>query len=79
MRFVAEGGAVVMELTPVVVKDIAAMMEKYPDLPMELADATLVWPAAKARIGEVVTSDETDFGIDCLPVGGRLIKLLNRA
>ncbi len=79
MRWVAAGGAVVTELSPVAVGDIAAMMEKYHDLPMDLADASLAWLAAKAGIGQVITLDEADFGIYCLPGGGRLINLLSRS
>jgi predicted nucleic acid-binding protein len=53
-------------------------MEKYDDLPMDLADASLVWLAGELGIIEVITLDETDFGIYRLPGGQRLTNLLTR-
>lgn len=45
---------------------------------MYLADASLVWVAEQSGIVEVVTLDETDFGIYRLPGGQRLTNLLMR-
>jgi len=53
-------------------------MEKYDDLPMDLADASLVWLAGELGINEVITLDETDFVIYRLPGGKRLVNLLER-
>jgi hypothetical protein len=63
-------------MTPTAPDDIATLMEKYDDLPMDLADASLVWLAGELGILEVVTLDETDFGIYRLPGGKRLANLL---
>jgi hypothetical protein len=76
MRWVAAGGVTVREMTPTAPDDIATLMEKYDDLPMDLADASLVWLAGELGILEVVTLDETDFGIYRLPGGKRLANLL---
>jgi len=76
MRWVAAGGAEVREMSPTAASDIATLMEKYDDLPMDLADASLVWLAGKMGITEVVTLDETDFGIYRLPGGKRLTNML---
>lgn len=78
MRWVAAGGVVVREMLPTAADDIAGLMEKYEDLPMDLADASLVWLAGELGISEVITLDETDFGIYRLPGGQRLTNLLTR-
>jgi uncharacterized protein len=39
-----------------------ALMEKYRDLPMDLADATLVTVAERRRVRQVLTLDR-DFGV----------------
>jgi len=72
------GGVAVWEMSPTAADDIAALMEKYDDLPMGLADASLVWLAGELGISEVITLDETDFGIYRLPGGKRLTNLLAR-
>ena len=78
MRWVAAGGVAVRELSPTAADDIAALMEKYDDLPMDLADASLVWLAEQVGIVEVITLDETDFGLYRLTTGRRLTNLLVR-
>lgn len=76
MRWVAAGGTEVAELAPPAADEIAAMMEKYSDLPMDVADASLVWLAGRRGLRQVITLDETDFGIYRLPDGKRLVNLL---
>ena len=76
MRWVAAGGVTVRELPTTAVDETATLLEKYDDLPIDLADATLVWLAGEMGIAEVVTLDETDFGIYRLPAGNRLTNLL---
>ena len=76
MRWVAAGGVSVREMSPTAADDIAALMVKYDDLPMDLADASLMWLAEQAGIVDVITLDETDFGIYRLPGGKRLTNLL---
>lgn len=78
MRWVAAGGVVVREMLPTAADDIAGLMEKYDDLPMDLADASLVRLAEQVGIVEVITLDETDFGIYRLPTGQHLTNLLMR-
>jgi uncharacterized protein len=78
MRWVAAGGVAVRELSPTAADDIATLMEKYDDLPMDLADASLVWLDEQSGIIEVITLDETDFGIYQPPGGQRLTNLLMR-
>jgi predicted nucleic acid-binding protein len=54
---------------------VRALMRKYADLPMDLADAALVHVAARERLQTVFTIDRADFGIYRLP-GGRRLRLL---
>ena len=44
------------------------LMEKYQDLPMDLADAALVRAAEREKIKRVFTLDRKDFGV-YRPVG----------
>jgi predicted nucleic acid-binding protein len=76
MRWFAFGGAEVFELPAEAIEEIAATMEQYEDLPMDLADASLVWSAAALRIKEILTLDDKDFGIYRLPGGKPLENLL---
>ena len=78
MRWVAAGGVAVREMSPTAADNSATLMEKYDDLPMDLADASLVWLAGELGINEVITLDETDFVIYRLPGGKRLVNLLER-
>jgi uncharacterized protein len=39
------------------------LMEKYRDLPMDLADAALVWAAEREGIRRVLTLDRRDFSV----------------
>lgn len=48
-------------------KAVGSLMEKYADLPMDYADATLVCLAAEAEIYNIVTLDQRDFSIYRLP------------
>jgi uncharacterized protein len=41
---------------------IAGLMRKYQDLPMDLADASLVLLAEHAGTGKILTTDRRDFG-----------------
>jgi predicted nucleic acid-binding protein len=76
MGFVAQGGIAVDRMDVGAAVDIAAMMAKYADVPMDLADASLVWLAGSLRVSEVATLDRADFGIYRLPGGKRLTNLL---
>jgi predicted nucleic acid-binding protein len=51
---------------------ISALINQYPDLPMDFADATLVLAAEKRCIGTIISID-SDFDIYRLP-GKRMIK-----
>lgn len=55
-----------LELLPLLMTDVARMrqlMQKYQDLPMDLADAALVTIAERERISRIFTLDRRDFEI----------------
>lgn len=51
------------------------LMEKYLDLPMDLADAALVRVAEREGLRRVLTLDQRDFGVYRLPRRGRFTLL----
>lgn len=50
-------------LDPADLPGLAAMIRKYADCPMDLADASLVWLANKSDITDIITVDRSDFAI----------------
>jgi predicted nucleic acid-binding protein len=56
------GAAQVFELTAGHLPRICALMEKYKDLPMDLADASLVVCAEQSGDGRILSTDARDFG-----------------
>ena len=56
---------------------MATWMRQYGDLPMDLADASLLWVAQQYGIRRIATLDRRDFGIYRLPGGESLENLLN--
>ncbi len=42
---------------------LAAMMRKYADRPMDLADASLVWLANNSEVTDIITVDRADFAV----------------
>ena len=67
-RWMASGTLVIYDLTPRAVIRLPALMERYRDLPMDLADASLVAIAEERRLSQVFTLDR-DFRVYRLPNG----------
>lgn len=63
MAWAAEGGLVLYEMPPDTLHDLNALMQKYADLPMDLADASLVWLAGTIGLYDIVTLDDRDFKV----------------
>jgi uncharacterized protein len=42
---------------------LAALIRKYADRPMDLADASLVWLAEKTGVTDIITIDRADFAV----------------
>lgn len=55
---------------------IADLMERYADLPMDLADASLVWLADEAGVRDIATFDERGFSVYRLSGGKRFNNLI---
>lgn len=54
-------GVTIFELEPTAYPDIARRMRQYADLPMDLADASLLVLAEHLGHGRIVSTDERDF------------------
>ncbi len=63
MQWIAGGGLPLVNVLDERKRDIAALIERYADHPMDVANATLVWLAEEAAIYDVVTVDESDFSV----------------
>lgn len=61
MAWASAGGLVLYELPADALPDLRKLMRKYSDLPMDLADASLVWLADQIDLLDVATLDERDF------------------
>jgi uncharacterized protein len=59
---VAEGALVVWDIPQAKVASIPDLMKRYANLPMDLADASLVLLAEHLGHGRILTTDERDFG-----------------
>jgi uncharacterized protein len=62
------GRLVLAETTPAMLMRMPALMEQYNDVPMDLADASLVALAEERRLRQVFTLD-SDFHVYRLPGG----------
>ena len=56
------GAAQVFDLTPSHLPRVLTLMHKYQDLPMDLADASLVICAEETGDGRIFSTDARDFG-----------------
>ena len=63
LRWIAAGGASVFHLPDDQTATLAELIERYDDLPMDLADASLVWLSHHASTVLVATIDRTDFSV----------------
>lgn len=63
LEFFARGGAVLVPQSPASLLRCKALIEKYADVPMDFADATLVTLADETHIGRIFTLDRRGFGV----------------
>jgi len=61
LEFILRGGAEVVSQTPQSLRRALQLMEKYRDVPMDFADATLVALAEERKIKEAFTLDRRGF------------------
>lgn len=76
MQWIARGGLAVVEMPAAAAATLAARMEQYADLPMDLADASLLWLSEHTGVDRVATLDERDFGVYRTAAGARLHNVL---
>ncbi len=76
LSWVALGGLSVADLTGSALEVMASWMRQYGDLPMDLADASLLWLAHEYGLRCIATLDRRDFGVYRLPGGEGLENLL---
>ncbi len=62
-EFIMRGGVDVLSLNAKMRARCRELMEKYKDLPMDLADGTLVAAAEHRKIEKVFTLDHKDFNV----------------
>jgi predicted nucleic acid-binding protein len=72
MQWVGGGGLRLADIPDARKGDIAALVERYADHPMDVADATLVWLAQEAATFDLVTIDDADFASYRTASGKRL-------
>ena len=65
-----------MEMDHSALATLAGWKEKYADLPMDLADASLVWLAHQTGVLGILTIDAKDFSVYRLPNGKTLAPVL---
>ena len=76
LRWAASGGLSIIELHETALATIADWKDKYRDLPMDLADASLLWIAEQTGITDILTLDLRDFSAYRLPNGKALVPAL---
>ena len=77
LRWVGAGGLTVLELPAASVPGLADRMDKYADLPVDLADASPLWAAETLGVLDVLTLDRRDFGVYRTVRGKSLRNLLD--
>jgi len=77
-RLLSSGAIEMSPLTNEELPPIQALMDEYADRPMDFADATLVYVAAKKQIGTILTIDHDDFETYRLPGRKRFTILPSR-
>ena len=63
IEFILKGGAVLVPQSLESLSRVMVLMEKYSDIPMDFADATLVVLAEETGIREVFTLDRRGFSV----------------
>ena len=78
LRWAGAGGLTLVDVPTAVLPGLADRMDKYADLPMDLADASLIWLAETLGVMDILTLDRRDFGLYRSERGKALRNLLDR-
>ena len=76
LRWADAGGISLVELHESALITLADWKEKYRELPMDLADASLLWVAQSTGVLDILTIDRKDFSVYRLPNGKALSLVL---
>ena len=79
LRWVGHGGLTAVDVPAPASLTLADRMDKYADLPMDLADASLIWVAEATSVLDVMTIDRRDSGIYRTARGKALRNVLDDA
>jgi uncharacterized protein len=63
IAWLRRGGAQLADIPPDALDALDALIGKYADRPMDIADASLVWLGTKLKLTDIVTIDHGDFSI----------------
>ncbi|HMC16135.1 MAG TPA: PIN domain-containing protein [Albitalea sp.] len=63
LRWVGRGGVTVVDVPVSALAGLADRIDKYADLPIDMADASIIWLAETLGLLEVLTIDRRDSGI----------------
>jgi uncharacterized protein len=74
LRLVERRRLEIVDITPGVSR-MADLMQRYADLPMDLADASLVWAAEHTGVLSIVSFDRADFSVYRVK-GNRALEIL---
>ena len=77
LEWVSLGGVSIAELSGSALELMASWMRQYSDLPIDLADASLLFLAHEHGLQRITTLDRRDFGIYQLPGVDQLENLLH--
>lgn len=77
LEWVQLGGLQVADLPGGALLQMGPWMRQYADLPMDLADASLLWLAHQRGVSAIATLDRRDFGVYRLPGGQSLVNVLD--
>jgi predicted nucleic acid-binding protein len=72
LRWADAGGLNVIELHESALAVLAGWKQQYLDLPLDLADASLIWVAQHTGVLDILTIDLRDFSVYRLPNGKAL-------
>jgi len=76
VRWLIGGGAAVLDLGDAGGSEVLALLEKYRDRPMDVADASLVVIAERIGVDEILTVDRADFDVYRMSKGRRFVQVL---
>lgn len=74
--WLARGAIAVENMSPADLPVMNNLMDQYADLPMDFADASLVWLANRINAANVLTLDRRDFAVYRLKNGRRFRTVL---